>query len=116
MAERFQVLVLNQISANGLKRLPVERYSVGKDVAAPDALLLRSADLHGRAIASASLLIARAGARTNKIPVPGAAGRSARSTGSPVCRPIPVHCTRAAIVCSTPLSTTPPRNSPRGAL
>jgi D-3-phosphoglycerate dehydrogenase / 2-oxoglutarate reductase len=69
MAERFQVLVLNQISANGLKRLPVERYSVGKDVAAPDALLLRSADLHGTAIASGVLAIARAGAGTNNIPV-----------------------------------------------
>ena len=44
MAERFRVLVLNQISANGLKRLPPERYTVGKDVAAPDAVLLRSAD------------------------------------------------------------------------
>jgi D-3-phosphoglycerate dehydrogenase / 2-oxoglutarate reductase len=69
MVERFQVLVLNQISANGLKRLPVERYSVGKDVAAPDALLLRSADLHGTAIASGVLAIARAGAGTNNIPV-----------------------------------------------
>ena len=47
MAERAQILVLNQISAKGLKRLPAERYVVGKDIAAPDAILLRSADMHG---------------------------------------------------------------------
>ena len=31
---RFKVLVLNQISASGLKRLPAERYTRGKDIAA----------------------------------------------------------------------------------
>ena len=45
-AQRLHILVLNQISANGLKRLPAERYCVGKDVAAPDAVLVRSADMH----------------------------------------------------------------------
>ncbi len=44
---RLQVLVLNQIAALGLKRLPAEMYSVGKDVVAPDAVLVRSADMHG---------------------------------------------------------------------
>ena len=36
-ARRFDILVLNAISANGLKRLPAERYTVGKDFARPDA-------------------------------------------------------------------------------
>ena len=31
MARQFRVLVLNQISANGLKRLPAEHYIAGKD-------------------------------------------------------------------------------------
>ena len=31
--QRLRVLVLNQISAHGLKRLPADTYSVGKDVA-----------------------------------------------------------------------------------
>ena len=48
MAERLGILVLNQISANGLSRLPVQRYQVGKDVTAPVAVLLRSAEI-GRA-------------------------------------------------------------------
>ena len=35
MAERFGILVLNQISVSGLSRLPVERYSVGGDITGP---------------------------------------------------------------------------------
>jgi len=69
MADRFAVLVLNQISPNGLKRLPAERYAAGKDMAAPDAVLLRSADLHAIDIPHSVLAIARAGAGTNNIPV-----------------------------------------------
>jgi len=75
MAERTQILVLNQISANGLKRLPAERYVVGKDIAAPDAVLLRSADMLGMDIPSSVLAIARAGAGTNNIPVPALSAR-----------------------------------------
>ena len=75
MAERLNVLVLNQISANGLKRLPAERYTAGKDVAAPDAVLLRSADMHGMDIPASVKAIARAGAGTNNIPVPALSAR-----------------------------------------
>jgi len=67
--QRLQVLVLNQISAHGLKRLPAEMYSVGKDVPEPDAVLLRSADMHGMAIPASVKAIGRAGAGTNNIPV-----------------------------------------------
>jgi D-3-phosphoglycerate dehydrogenase len=69
MAELHRVLVLNQISANGLKRLPAERYQVGKDVAQPDAVLVRSADMHAMTIPASVRAIARAGAGTNNIPV-----------------------------------------------
>ena len=69
MVERFQVLVLNQISPNGLKRLPAERYAVGKDATAPDAVLVRSADMHALTIAPSVLAIGRAGAGTNNIPL-----------------------------------------------
>jgi D-3-phosphoglycerate dehydrogenase / 2-oxoglutarate reductase len=68
-ARRFNVLVLNQISANGLKRLPAERYSVGKDLAHPDGVLVRSADMHALDIPASVMAIARAGAGTNNIPV-----------------------------------------------
>jgi D-3-phosphoglycerate dehydrogenase len=69
MAERLGVLVLNQISAAGLSRLPAELYRVGKDVADPVAILVRSADLHDTAIAASVRAIGRAGAGTNNIPV-----------------------------------------------
>jgi len=69
MAEKFKVLVLNQISQQGLKRLPAELYSVGKDLADPDAVLVRSADMHGLAIPDSVRAIGRAGAGTNNIPV-----------------------------------------------
>jgi D-3-phosphoglycerate dehydrogenase len=75
MAERFRVRVFNQISPQGLKRFPTEHYSVGKDVAQPDAILVRSADLHGVEIAPCVRAIARAGAGTNNIPVKAMSAR-----------------------------------------
>src|SRR5215472_15497768 len=53
----FRILTLNQISARGLARFPADRYQVGADIAAPDAILVRSAELHG------------AGVGVNNIPV-----------------------------------------------
>ncbi|MDP1564702.1 MAG: 3-phosphoglycerate dehydrogenase, partial [Polaromonas sp.] len=65
----FDILVLNQISGRGLQRLPASRYRTGKDIAAPDAVLVRSADMHAMAVPDSVLAIARAGAGTNNIPV-----------------------------------------------
>jgi D-3-phosphoglycerate dehydrogenase len=67
---RYQILVLNQIAAQGLERLPKARYDAGKYAAQPDAILLRSFDLHSVPIAPTVKAIARAGAGTNNIPVP----------------------------------------------
>jgi D-3-phosphoglycerate dehydrogenase len=75
MLERLPVLVLNQIAAAGLSRLPAERYRVGKDVADPAAILVRSADLHAMAIPDSVLAIGRAGAGTNNIPVAAMSAR-----------------------------------------
>ena len=69
MARPFRVLVLNQISDNGLRRLPADAYVTGKDLSEPDAVLVRSADMHRLAIASTVKAIGRAGAGTNNIPV-----------------------------------------------
>lgn len=68
MADQFQVQILNNVSQAGLKRLG-ERFVCAKDVAQPDAILLRSADLHGVEIPSSVLAIGRAGSGTNNIPV-----------------------------------------------
>ncbi len=68
-AKKYEILVLNQISPVGLKRLPSERYKCGKDVARPDAILVRSADMHSMQIPDSVRAIGRAGAGTNNIPV-----------------------------------------------
>jgi D-3-phosphoglycerate dehydrogenase len=65
----FRIQTLNNISRNGLDRLPANLYSVANDVAEPDALLVRSADLHGKPLAASIKAVARAGAGTNNIPV-----------------------------------------------
>jgi len=67
--KHYQILVLNQISSQGLHRFPAARYSVGKGVEHPDAILLRSHDLHSTPIAASVKAIGRAGAGTNNIPV-----------------------------------------------
>jgi D-3-phosphoglycerate dehydrogenase len=68
MADQFEVLILNNVSQNGLKRLG-ERFACSKDAAKPDAILLRSADLHKVEIARSVLAVGRAGSGTNNIPV-----------------------------------------------
>ncbi|HYF43891.1 MAG TPA: phosphoglycerate dehydrogenase [Ramlibacter sp.] len=75
MADPFRVLVLNQISENGLQRLPEGRYVKGKDIAEPDAVLVRSADMHKLDIAPSVKAIGRAGAGTNNIPVKAMSAR-----------------------------------------
>lgn len=72
---KLAVRVLNNVSPNGLARLPPERYTVGKDVAEPDAIVLRSADLHQVNIPASVRAIARAGAGTNNIPVAALSAR-----------------------------------------
>ena len=76
MAEpQFNVLVLNAIAAGGLKQLPGDRYRTAKDVKAPDAVLVRSADMHSMEIPASVRAIARAGAGTNNIPVAAMSAR-----------------------------------------
>ena len=75
MPNRYDILVLNQISQVGLKRLPAERYHVAKDIAHPDAVLVRSADMHAMTIADSVKAIGRAGAGTNNIPVAAMSAR-----------------------------------------
>ncbi|PKO73660.1 MAG: 3-phosphoglycerate dehydrogenase [Betaproteobacteria bacterium HGW-Betaproteobacteria-17] len=68
MAEPRKILTLNAISARGLARLP-EHYIVGGDIADPDGILVRSANMHEMEIPASVRAIARAGAGTNNIPV-----------------------------------------------
>ena len=65
----FTIRTLNAISSAGLTQLPRENYVVGSEVTDPDALILRSANLHGEPIPSSVLAVARAGAGVNNIPI-----------------------------------------------
>lgn len=66
----FRILTLNNISPVGLARLDRSRYEIGSALEHPDAILVRSADLHGTTIAGSVKAIGRAGSGTNNIPVP----------------------------------------------
>jgi D-3-phosphoglycerate dehydrogenase len=66
---RYKILTLNEISPQGLSRLPHERYALGKSIDHPDAIILRSHDLRAAPIADSVKAIGRAGAGTNNIPV-----------------------------------------------
>lgn len=65
----FKIQTLNNISVVGLERLPRARYEVASDISKPDAVLVRSADMHTLDIPTSVLAIGRAGAGTNNIPV-----------------------------------------------
>lgn len=66
---KYHILTLNQISSHGLHRFPSARYAVGKAVDHPDAILVRSHDMHAMTIPASVKAIGRAGAGTNNIPV-----------------------------------------------
>jgi len=66
---KYQILTLNQIASHGLHRFPGARYTVGKAIEHPDAILVRSHDMHEMAIPASVRAIGRAGAGTNNIPV-----------------------------------------------
>jgi D-3-phosphoglycerate dehydrogenase len=71
----FEVLTLNAISPRGLSRLPKDRYRVSPDAASPDAIIVRSFNLHDREIPPSVRAIGRAGAGVNNIPVAAMSAR-----------------------------------------
>ena len=65
----YRILTLNQISPRGLRRFPADRYEVGGSVELPDAIIVRSHDMHAMSLPPTVRAIGRAGAGTNNIPV-----------------------------------------------
>ena len=65
----FKITTLNNIAVAGLRRLPRERYEVSSENTEPDAIILRSFNLHDMDIPSSVTAIARAGAGVNNIPI-----------------------------------------------
>jgi D-3-phosphoglycerate dehydrogenase len=65
----FKILKLNNIAMAGLDRLPRDRYEVGTELSRPDAILVRSHNMHEMQIPDSVLAVGRAGAGVNNIPV-----------------------------------------------
>lgn len=65
----YKILTLNNIAVAGLRRLPRERYEVASEIAHPDAIILRSHDMHDMEIADSVVIVGRAGAGVNNIPI-----------------------------------------------
>lgn len=79
----FRIKTMNSISPQGVEALTRRGCEVGPGTERPDALLIRSADLHGAELAPELLAIARAGAGYNNIPVEECAERGIVVFNSP---------------------------------
>jgi D-3-phosphoglycerate dehydrogenase len=64
-----KVLTLNNISVSGLRQLPRQSYEVASEIGHPDAIMLRSFNMHDMEIPETVQGVARAGAGVNNIPV-----------------------------------------------
>ena len=71
----YKILTLNNISVQGLRRLPRDRYEVASEITHPDAVLVRSANMHNMDIPKTVAAIGRAGAGTNNIPIEAMSAR-----------------------------------------
>ena len=79
----FKVLTLNNIAVEGLRRLPRQRYEVASEISHPDAILLRSHNMHDMDIPETVAAVGRAGAGTNNIPCDALAARGVPVFNSP---------------------------------
>ena len=79
----FKVRTYNAISVYGLEKLPRDAYEVASEIAAPDAILLRSHVLTEEQIPASVKAIARAGAGVNNIPVPACSAKGIVVFNSP---------------------------------
>jgi D-3-phosphoglycerate dehydrogenase len=67
--KKCEILVINNIAQVGLKRFPAEQYAVVKEASDPQAILVRSQDLHKFEFGPSLRAVGRAGAGVNNIPV-----------------------------------------------
>ena len=91
MSATFRIALFNAISAKGLDRFPAALYAVGKAVADPDAIVLRSHVLTAQDIGASVKAIGRAGAGVNNIPVDAMSGRGIPVFNAPGANANAVH-------------------------
>jgi len=71
----YRIRTMNKISPFGIELFPRDQYEIASEIPNPDAILVRSADLHSIEIPDSVLAIARAGAGVNNIPIPQCSDR-----------------------------------------
>jgi D-3-phosphoglycerate dehydrogenase len=71
----YKILTLNNIAVEGLRRFTRERYEVASEISHPDAILLRSFNMHSMDIPETIAAVGRAGAGTNNIPIDAMSAR-----------------------------------------
>ena len=64
----YNIQTLNKIAAVGLNMFDRDNYEIATDINNPDAILVRSADMHSMTLSENVKAVARAGAGTNNIP------------------------------------------------
>lgn len=65
----FKIQTLNNIAVAGLRHFPRDRYEVASEISSPDAIILRSYNMHDMEIPATVAAIGRAGAGVNNIPI-----------------------------------------------
>jgi D-3-phosphoglycerate dehydrogenase len=65
----FKIQTLNKLSAAGLEKLPREKYEIASEIINPDAIIVRSFNMHEMEFGNGLKAIVRAGAGVNNIPV-----------------------------------------------
>ena len=65
----YNILTLNNISEEGVTRLPADKYSISADVKDPAGILVRSFKMHDMELGASLEAVARAGAGVNNIPI-----------------------------------------------
>lgn len=65
----FKIQTLNKIDTEGLSLFPLSSYEIASELPNPDAIVLRSFEMHGMELPASLKAVARAGAGVNNIPI-----------------------------------------------
>lgn len=65
----FKIQTLNKIDTEGLSLFPLDNYEIASEIPNPDAIVLRSFNMHDMELPATLKAVARAGAGVNNIPI-----------------------------------------------
>ncbi len=79
----FRIQTYNNIAVRGLDRFPRDQYEVASSLTDPDAIMLRSHNLHATPIPESVVAVGRAGSGVNNIPVQALSDRGVAVFNAP---------------------------------